>query len=329
MKGEAVIPAAKGVNVRKRDFAQELSRLRIYQDYEQAFQKATKLPLQLSPIDVPWRAQGIQSKFTNPFCTVLSQTRNNCGPCLQLQRKLTRANNSDTQTVRCFAGITNTSVPVKAEERIIAFLRTGQVLLQPPSAERFKKIANQLASWGIKINRARLEEAYFHSQVVSPTLYRAIVRLLEIFAEQLGMIANHLVLEQGSGDSLLTRRAKDYVARHQSDPIRLAEITRTLNVSAFHFCRTFKQTTGLTFGEYLRRVRIEKAKVLLHKNELRISEIAYEVGFQSITHFNRIFRKVVGQSPTEFRSRLATFQAGDFDAGASTFDLNPNFEIGL
>jgi len=55
----------------------------------------------------------------------------------------------------------------------------------------------------------------------------------------------------------------------------------------------------------LSRVRIERAKLLLHNKNLRVSEIAYEVGFQSLTHFNRTFRKLVGSSPTEYRSRLS------------------------
>jgi AraC-like DNA-binding protein len=51
-------------------------------------------------------------------------------------------------------------------------------------------------------------------------------------------------------------------------------------------------------------VRIEKARTLLLNPNLRISEIAYEVGFQSLTHFNRVFKKLLGQSPTEFRTHL-------------------------
>jgi AraC-like DNA-binding protein/ligand-binding sensor protein len=301
----AILPAKLDV-VRKHDFLQQLSRSRIYQDYEQAFGKTTKLPLGISSIHVPWTIHRVGSKFTNPFCAILARTSNNCGACLELQRKLTGANISDTQTVRCFAGLTNTRVPVKLEERVITFLQTGQVFLRAPSTQRFKKIATQLISGGRRIDLARLENAYFDSQVVSPGLYHAAVRLLEIFAEHLGLIANEIALQQGNGDSLVIRRAKDYVASHQSDPIKLRQIARALNISTFHFCRTFKQGTGLTFVEYLSRVRIEKAKSLLHKNDLRVSEIAYDVGFQSITHFNRIFRKLVGHSPTEFRSRLAT-----------------------
>jgi len=51
-------------------------------------------------------------------------------------------------------------------------------------------------------------------------------------------------------------------------------------------------------------VRIEKSKNLLLNPNLRISEIAFEVGFQSLTHFNRVFKKVLGQSPTEYRAKV-------------------------
>jgi len=287
------------------DFVKQLSRSRFYQDYKQAFGTATKLPLELSSIDMGREVHRFQSKYANPFCAILARTSKICDACLKVQRKLASANISDTQTVRCFAGLTVTSVPVKLEERVIAFLQTGQVFLRTPTATRFQKIASQLIRWGMKVNLVRLKAAYFHSRVVSPGLYRATVRLLEFFAEHLALIANQVVLQQRNRDSPMIERAKDYVASHQSDPIKLEQVARALNVSTFHFCRRFKQTTGLTFVEYLSRVRIEKAKVLLHNNNLRVSEIAYEVGFQTIAHFNRIFRKLVGHSPTEFRSTLA------------------------
>ena len=61
------------------------------------------------------------------------------------------------------------------------------------------------------------------------------------------------------------------------------------------------KATGLTFTEYLGRVRVEKAKQLLLNPHLRISEIAYDVGFQSLTHFNRVFHQVTGKSPSAYR----------------------------
>jgi len=77
-----------------------------------------------------------------------------------------------------------------------------------------------------------------------------------------------------------------------------------MHVSTFYFCKMFKRATGLTFTDYLGRVRVEKAKNLLLNPHLRVSEIAYTVGFQSLTHFNRVFRKLTGESPTDFREKL-------------------------
>lgn len=76
------------------------------------------------------------------------------------------------------------------------------------------------------------------------------------------------------------------------------------NASPFHFCKLFKRVTGRTFTNFLSRVRIERSKNLLINPQLRVSEIAYEVGFQSLTHFNRVFQRILGQSPTEYRLKV-------------------------
>ncbi len=75
-------------------------------------------------------------------------------------------------------------------------------------------------------------------------------------------------------------------------------------MSAFYFCKMFKKATGLTFTDYLARVRIEKVKNLLLNPNKRISEAAYEVGFQSLSQFNRVFRRIAGESPTTYRDRI-------------------------
>jgi AraC-like DNA-binding protein len=75
-------------------------------------------------------------------------------------------------------------------------------------------------------------------------------------------------------------------------------------MSASYFSEKFKQATGMNFVEYVARARIEKTRNLLQNPNLRISEIAFEVGFQSLSQFNRAFKKVVGQSPSEYRQSL-------------------------
>jgi AraC-like DNA-binding protein len=99
-------------------------------------------------------------------------------------------------------------------------------------------------------------------------------------------------------------RAKDFIEKNQGDDLSLASVAGAVNASTFYFCKMFKKATGLTFTEYLGRVRVEKAKSFLLNPHLRVSEVAFEVGFQSLSQFNRVFKRITGLSPTEYRDRL-------------------------
>ncbi len=77
-----------------------------------------------------------------------------------------------------------------------------------------------------------------------------------------------------------------------------------MNASTFYFCKMFKKATGLNFTEYLSRVRIEKAKNLLLNPNLRISEIAFEVGFPVAHALQSRLQKNRRQSPTDYRRQL-------------------------
>lgn len=81
-------------------------------------------------------------------------------------------------------------------------------------------------------------------------------------------------------------------------------MARAVNMSAFYFCKSFRKATGMTFTDYLARVRVEKVRNLLLNPHKRISEAAYEAGFQSLSQFNRVFRRVAGEAPTAYRARL-------------------------
>src|SRR6201993_4931091 len=164
--------------------------------------------------------------------------------------------------------------------------------------------------WGLKVDLVRLEEAYLNSKVLTQRQHAAVIRLLEIFGRQVSAAANRMTLQDAEAEPPMIRRAKAYIAGHYGDPIGLDEMARTINVSTFYFCKMFKKATGLTFTDYLGRVRVEKAKNLLLNLHLRVSEIAYTVGFQSLTHFNRIFRAIAGEPPTAFRAKGTSINKG-------------------
>ena len=81
----------------------------------------------------------------------------------------------------------------------------------------------------------------------------------------------------------------------------IGQVARQAGLSESHFCRLFKDSSGLTLTDYVNRCRIDWAKRELLKPEARISEIAFLVGYQSLSQFNRSFVRIVGTSPTLYR----------------------------
>ncbi|GMQ28083.1 chromate resistance protein ChrB domain-containing protein [Algoriphagus confluentis] len=87
--------------------------------------------------------------------------------------------------------------------------------------------------------------------------------------------------------------------------LSLKELSESLNVHPSYLSREFsKYFDDLSFGDYIRKLRIEKAIVLLHDPKHTLSEIAYLTGFSDQSHFNRIFKKNTGMNPSEFRKSL-------------------------
>ena len=282
---------------------EQLTRSQIYLDYERAFSQATGLPLTLRTPEV-WTFAHQGKKNQSPFCTLMSSQSRSCAACLQVQEKTNQADARSPKTVVCFAGLCDTAVPVRMGDALVGYLQTGQVLFKAPTKVQFKRTARLLLEWGLKVDLKKLEEAYFHTRVISAKEYDAVVRLLNIFAQHLSLVSNQVLVQQSNAEPPAITQAKRFIVEHQAEDLTLGQVARAANASSYYFCKMFKKATGLHFTQYLARVRIEKAKNLLLNPNLRISEIAYEVGFQSLTHFNRVFKKLAGQSPTEYRKQL-------------------------
>ncbi len=291
------------VKLGNKQLVEKLTRSAICRDYMRAFSAATGLPLALRPVE-SWQLGTHGGANENPFCELMARSNRVCAACLEVQRKLTEKAGDRSRTVTCFAGLSDSAVPIRVGDQLIGFLQTGQVLLEQPTKFRFDQTARKLVDWGVKIDLGKARDAYFHSKVLTKKQYRSMLRLLEIFGRHLSILSNQIAVGDSAEEPVAVARAKKFIEQNQGGAICLATVAKSVNTSTFYFCKLFKRATGLTFTEYLARVRIEKAKTLLLDSNRRVSEIAYEIGFQSLTHFNRIFRKIVGQSPTEFRSRL-------------------------
>jgi AraC-like DNA-binding protein/ligand-binding sensor protein len=279
------------------------ARTQIYQDYVRAFTEATGLPLTLRPVEA-WQPVHRGNKNENPFCALMAKSSRTCAACLEVQAKLAESKGAEARSTTCFAGLCDTAVPVQVDNQTIGFLQTGQVMLKKPTAAQFARTAKQLTEWGMSVDLRALEEHYFATRIIKPAQYEAMVRLLTIYAQHLSIVCNQILVQQQNAEPPKITKAREFISAHQADDISLGDVAKAVNTSSFYFCKMFKQATGLNFTDYLSRVRIEKAKNLLLNPNQRISEVAFEVGFRSLTHFNRVFRKCCGMSPTSYREKL-------------------------
>src|SRR6266568_2337552 len=97
-------------------------------------------------------------------------------------------------------------------------------------------------------------------------------------------------------------KARKFIHQHSDDELSLTKVAKFSNISANHLSEKFKEVAGINFVDYVARIRIGKACDLLRNSNLRISEIAFAVGFQSLSQFNRVFKKLTRKSPTQFRT---------------------------
>jgi len=133
---------------------------------------------------------------------------------------------------------------------------------------------------------------------IESLLNAACARILHTYAE---------VRYRLSGPPRLTddqlRRAIDYIHDHIGEALDLGSISRAAGLSAFHFARLFKAATGVSPFQFVTRTRMERAKELLRKTRLPISDIAERVGYRQPSHFSARFRSVLGCRPDAYRQR--------------------------
>jgi AraC-like DNA-binding protein len=97
-------------------------------------------------------------------------------------------------------------------------------------------------------------------------------------------------------------KARRLIEERTTEQLSLSKVAKAVGINPTHLSEKFKQVTGVKFVDYIARSRFEKARRLLEDGDLRVSEIAFAVGFQSLSQFNRVFKKLSGKSPTGYRA---------------------------
>jgi transcriptional regulator GlxA family with amidase domain len=115
-----------------------------------------------------------------------------------------------------------------------------------------------------------------------------------------------LIFRKDHGDPLVVK-AQEWIERHESEPIDYEWLAQELRMSRRSMERRFKQSLGVTPLGYVQKLRVERAKLLLEEGTRTFSEIAYQVGYEDIPFFRKIFVRLTGLRPHEYQRRFTGY----------------------
>ena len=239
-------------------------------DYAKSFTAATGLTVSL---EAPGEVRLASADLPECCRRMLSQGKT-CEKCEETHRAL----QGDTpRTIRCFAGLTSSAIPVVVRDETVAYLHTGHAAVNGDADARHIGAPHK--------TRGQYEGA---------------LRLLELFSRQLG---DHLPAGVHGAPYPAIDRAAREITEHPEKRWRLPVLARTAKMNPAYFSEMFRRRFGLTLTAFIAGARVEKAKQLLRHTDLKIIEVAYAAGFGSVSQFNRVFAAHVGTTPRDFRGR--------------------------
>lgn len=181
------------------------------------------------------------------------------------------------------------------EEQYIAPLIEGKILLTP-NVENHQEI-NELV-------RSCYDIFTRHADAYQLRLKALLFQLLYLLFTQCVQLRS--IEPKRSPSSLSRERVNvilEYVDAHYAERIKLDDLVEIVHINKYYICKIFQQYIGKTFLEYVNLVRIQKAVELLVSTNDSITAIAFATGFQDINYFSRMFKRVMGISPTDLRKR--------------------------
>lgn len=137
--------------------------------------------------------------------------------------------------------------------------------------------------------------------LLKPVRSSDILRMANHAADELFGAAGQIRMEPTEEKNGLVELAREYVEEHYYENLMLADVALKIGISPGYLSTLFQRQLSRGFVDYLNEIRIEHACTYLRQNYLKTYEIAYKVGFRDEKYFSRVFKKIKGQSPSEYR----------------------------
>jgi AraC-like DNA-binding protein len=283
-----------------------------------AFDQLLALPGLRRLFDLAWRTFGVNPALVSmdgqrvvifdpesraqPFCRALNALPGGtelCGMC-DRSKFLEARRDGQALRYRCHAGLREFVIPVIRDGQTIALLQCGQVHDRAPSAAEWREARKSLMGAGIRTRELR--GLFQRNRVLTPGRQNDLLELLVLVAARLAHADEHELHTSPGQTHAALGRAMTYIETHLSERLTVEAIAHTANLSTRSLMRLFRKQLGVTVVDFILRRRVARARQLLQLPGRTCAEIAFECGFGSVQHFNRIFRRFENASPSEWRA---------------------------
>jgi two-component system response regulator YesN len=166
------------------------------------------------------------------------------------------------------------------------------------SCQFFYKIKELVKEYDIEIQKDYLSNNIYEGILSKNTLNELILQIEDVYLGLSDYLINERCLSQSE---IVLRQVKNYVENHISEDIKLNDICNFVNMSNSYFSTFFKKYTGDCFSDYLTKEKIIRAKKFLLSSNYKIYEISQMLGYENPYYFSRVFKKIVGSTPKEYR----------------------------
>jgi AraC-like DNA-binding protein len=250
---------------------------------------------------------------TNPFCMYIKADQKQYFCCLSTMRPMAiKCQQSKPYFAMCHAGVGQYVVPIKTGDIVLGAILAGYFNYRPPLSRYLIKRTSRASA---KIDYETACGLFDRCIVGANVNVEQMLMFLEIIAEYLAATYAHLK-DIHSGEKFPARRssshgdtvvahALEYIRRNFSSPILVKDVAAYCYCSESYINHSFKKRVGLNISTYINKVRIENAKRRLIGTTDTMTGIALDSGFNDPNYFSRIFTRLVGNTPSEFRRRYS------------------------
>lgn len=235
-----------------------------------------------------------------PFCSIIRGCAAGRAACAKCDRDACAAalKKEKTYIYRCHAGLTEAITPLRIGNVLVGYLMFGHVFPYASEEEGWQFIETLCHSYPVDKND--LKTACNACPHVSKDYIRSAARILHA-------TASYLVMEKMASlrEDSTAAKLDAYLSTHFTEDITSEKLCKILGIGRSRLYKLSNQLYGCGVSQYIRQLRIEKAKQLLQDTSgMRIADVAAESGFVDYNYFIAVFSRIVGESPRKYRNRV-------------------------